>query len=172
MIALVCGHRGVIGDKIHSLLTQHDASPINSTSISGQYPLVIENHHFLWKTPLFLWPFSIAMWLFTRRQHFLSMNMLHVWDQMIGCPSNSPHFLAAIQISFITPGILFRGALIGTGWQAVKHSSIKHSSKLGKITKISKTFDKIGKHYIENIFMMLIVVYMFKYVFIFLKDFF
>ena len=44
--------------------------------------------------------------------------------------------------SFITPGILFKGTLIGTGCQAVKHSS-----KLGKVTKSSKTFDAIGKHW-------------------------
>jgi len=43
--------------------------------------------------------------------------------------------------SFITPGILFRGNLIGTGCQAVKHSK-----KLGKITKSSETFNKVGKH--------------------------
>ena len=34
--------------------------------INGIYPLVmtniaIENHHFQWENPLFLWPFSIAM---------------------------------------------------------------------------------------------------------------
>ena len=43
--------------------------------------------------------------------------------------------------SFITPGILFRGTLIGTGCQPAKHSK-----KLGKITKSSKTFNKVGKH--------------------------
>ena len=35
------------------------------------YPLVmtniaIENHHFLWENPLFLWPFSSSLCLFTR----------------------------------------------------------------------------------------------------------
>ena len=52
-----------------------------------------------------------------------------------------PDSSTTIFISFITPGILFKGALIGTGCQAVKHSS-----KLGKVTKKSKTFDKIGKY--------------------------
>ena len=26
----------------------------------------MQNHHFSWENPLFQWPFSIAMWLFTR----------------------------------------------------------------------------------------------------------
>jgi hypothetical protein len=42
--------------------------------------------------------------------------------------------------SFITPGILFRGTLIG-GCQAVKHSR-----KLGKFSKSSETFNKVGKY--------------------------
>jgi hypothetical protein len=47
--------------------------------------------------------------------------------------------------SFITPGILFRGNLIGTGCQAVKHSK-----KLGKIPKVQKhstKLENIRKHY-------------------------
>ena len=37
----------------------------------GMYPLVnvyitMENHHFQWENPLFLWPFSIAMLVITR----------------------------------------------------------------------------------------------------------
>ena len=38
---------------------------------NGMYPLVItniatENHHVLWENPLFLWPFSIAMFVYQR----------------------------------------------------------------------------------------------------------
>ena len=41
-------------------------SPTLEVELIGIYPLVnvyitMENHHFLWVNPLFLWPFSIAM---------------------------------------------------------------------------------------------------------------
>ena len=46
-------------------------------AVTGGYPLVIcyiamENHHFSWENPLFLWPFSIAMLNYRREllNHF------------------------------------------------------------------------------------------------------
>ena len=43
----------------------------NVANCNSHYPLVIyyiamDNHHFSWENPLFLWPFSIAFCMFTR----------------------------------------------------------------------------------------------------------
>jgi hypothetical protein len=38
----------------------------------------MENHHFSWENPLFLWPFSIAFCMFTRGYSLHSVN-IHPW---------------------------------------------------------------------------------------------
>jgi len=35
---------------------------------SGYVKIAMENHHFEWENPLFLWPFSIAMLVYQRVQ--------------------------------------------------------------------------------------------------------
>ena len=55
LFTTIAGQLGIIDTTSHTTL-----------GIKGCYPLVnlqkaMENHHFSWENPLFLWPFSIAM---------------------------------------------------------------------------------------------------------------
>ena len=50
-----------------------------TTKIAWVYPLVnlqkaMENHHFSWENPLFLWPFSIAMFIYQRAVVYICFN--------------------------------------------------------------------------------------------------
>ena len=59
------------------MFNQHQPT---STNTKSRYPLVniqktMENHHFSWENPLFLWSFSIAMLVYQR------VSTLHVSNQ-------------------------------------------------------------------------------------------
>jgi len=47
----------------------------------------MENHHFQWVNPLFLWPFSIAFCMFTRGY---TENMDKIWVNFITTEACSP----------------------------------------------------------------------------------
>ena len=47
--------------------------------------IAIENHHFLWENTLFLWPFSIAMFVYQRVLHLIDLAIAMFLE-----PNNQP----------------------------------------------------------------------------------